>query len=72
MASKSAWYRDGVEVGRAVARNVLREKGGLKELRDAARKHDIGEIIEQIRGHQVQFAGDISYDVGRSGGPTER
>lgn len=48
----------------------LDEPGGREELRQALAEDRLGEIAGQVREHQVQMAGDISYDVGRPGGPT--
>lgn len=47
---------------------------GILEERKDLRKHagncTLGEVVGQIRENQVQYAGDISYDVGRRGGVT--
>ena len=70
-ASQSRWYLDGYEEGREAAIVNLAEPGGEDELLEALEKDRLGEIAGQVREHQVQMAGDISYDVGRPGGPTE-
>lgn len=63
MGNKSEWYRDGYESGRDSARMNLSAEY------DDALKHyeedEIGEYVGELRSIQVQYAGDISYDVGR-------
>jgi len=47
----------------------------LEELKEYAARDELGAYAEEIREHQRQFAGDISYEVTddpRSGGVTER
>lgn len=69
--SQSRWYIDGFEEGRFAAQVNLETPEGRDELRDALEEDRLGEIAGEIRDHQVQMAGDISYDVDRPGGPTE-
>jgi len=70
MAKKSAWYLSGFEDGVEAANvNLAEDPDGLRSYYE---KDRLGEYAGEIREHQSQFAGDISYEVGRKGGPTER
>ena len=69
--ARGKWYRDGLDEGCATAEVVLSEPVEQAAIREAIRNDTVGEISGGIREHQVQMAGDISYDVDRPGGPTE-
>lgn len=58
---KSEYYRDGFDAGEFSAMVNLNED--RDELMKAYENKEIGEIVGQVREHQVQMAGDISYDV---------
>jgi len=63
MGNKSKWYRDGYNDGRNSAETNL-----SVEYDDALKHYEednIGEYIGELRSIQVQYAGDISYDVKR-------
>ena len=68
--SRSRWYLDGYDEGVFAAQVNLEEPGGMEEMREAVERDELGEIAGQVREHQVQMAGDISYEVDRPGGPT--
>ena len=72
MTRKGTWYRDGFEAGKAAALDNLAEPDSRKELEEYAERDELGAFVGELREHQVQFAGDVSYDVGEPGGPTER
>ena len=71
LRSRSRWYLDGYEEGKFAA-IVNLETSTRAEMFQALHDDRLGEIAGQVRDHQVQMAGDISYDVGRPLGPTER
>ncbi len=72
MAKKSAWYLDGYDAGAEAANDNLSHPEARKDLERRHEEDRLGEFVGELREHQIQFEGDISYDVGRSGGPTER
>ena len=60
---KSEWYEQGHEAGKWSAHDNL-----SVEFEDAMKYYergDIGEYVGEIRQIQVQYAGDISYEVGK-------
>lgn len=68
----SPWYSDGYDAGAEAAVDNLADPPSRADLERAFEREAVGEIAGEIREHQSQFAGDLSYDVGRRGGPTER
>ena len=62
--SRSYWYRDGYESGKQAAKDNLSNAEARKDLERAFCEDEIGEFSSDIRSHQVQMEGDISYDVG--------
>ena len=62
--SKSVFYLDGYSAGQDAAMHNLNDD--WKEIEKAYHDDELGEIVNQIREHQVQMAGDISYDVGKT------
>jgi hypothetical protein len=71
MPKKSKWYVQGYSAGGDAALDNLSSPGAREEVLQYASEDRLGEYVQMIREHQVQFAGDISYDVGQPGGPTE-
>lgn len=66
---RDPWFQDGYAEGSEAADvNVEDDPEGMHE---ALEEDRLGEIAGEVREHQVQMAGDLSYDVGRKGGPTE-
>lgn len=68
---RSRWYRAGCAEGEFAAEVNVREPDSVEELKKAIEEDRVGEVCGQIREHQVQMAGDVSYDVDKPGGPTE-
>lgn len=68
--SRGRWYLAGYDEGADAAQATLDEPGGRAEMQEALAEDRLGEIAGEIREHQIQMAGDISYDVDRPGGPT--
>ena len=66
---KGKWFDDGYAQGEFAATVAVAEDEA--ELRKAMDDDELGRIAGEIRGHQTQMAGDISYDVGKPNGPTE-
>lgn len=69
---KSQWYLDGYAEGQEASQVSLTEKQERADLEKYFEEDRLGEFVGEIREHQVQMAGDISYEVGQPGGPTER
>lgn len=63
------WFEDGYVEGRYAAEVNL--EIDRDEMFDAYQEGTLGEIAQEIREHQTQMAGDLSYEVDRPGGPTE-
>jgi len=62
--SQYDYYRDGVKAGEEAAGHNIEHGPSRKELLEYIKADRVGEYAQGIREHQVQFAGDISYDVG--------
>lgn len=71
MSKRSEWYYEGFREGFYAAQVNLTEKDSRLDLERYAAQDRLGEYAGEIREHQVQMAGDISYEVDREGGPTE-
>jgi hypothetical protein len=72
MARRSLWYDKGYSEGRHAAEVALATPSERRAVQEAIDRDLLGELAGEVREHQAQFAGDITYDVGRPGGPTER
>ena len=58
---KSNYYLDGYDAGVYSAEtNLAEDFDGLVE---AYKNDELGDVVGELREHQTQFAGDISYDV---------
>jgi hypothetical protein len=66
--ARGRYYADGYHNGAEAAKVNIQEDPSL--LAKYVEQDRLGEFVGELREHQVQFAGDISYDVGR--GVTER
>ncbi|MCK4545418.1 hypothetical protein KAU43_07755 [candidate division WOR-3 bacterium] len=58
---KSEYYNDGFDAGQNSAMFNLEDD--REELIQKYKDDELGEVIGHLREHQVQMAGDISYDV---------
>lgn len=65
---RGRYYLDGYQRGAEAAKVNIQEEP--ESLAKYASKDRLGEYVGELREHQVQFEGDISYDVGR--GVTEK
>ena len=66
---KSKWWAYGFEEGVKAAKVNIDISS--KEMMKAVEEDSVGEIAGEVRESESQYAGDIVYEVGRKGGPTE-